>query len=120
MITSLFQDRRTTGLLSRVREDVSHLREDIGNLLSHTTRRTLPNGARELADQARHQLSAGGTFAASKLRDLRSHPPTPSASVVGGAVVLGLLALGAYAIFRNSSQAAHPADEIQDELEGLS
>ncbi len=119
MISSLFQDRRATGLLNRVRQDAIHLRNDIGDLLSHTTRRTLPNGARELADQARHQLSAGGSFAASRLRDLRNHPPAPTtAGLVGGAVVLGLLAVSAYALFRN--KAHHEVVEVHDELEGLS
>lgn len=113
-----FQDRRATGLLNRVREDVSHLREDIGHLLSHTTRRTLPNGARELADQAKHQLAAGGAYAASRFRDLRSHHPSPreSAGMVGGVVLLGLLAYGAYALCRNSRAIREEAERLEDEL----
>ena len=69
MNSSLSSDRRASGLLRRVRADVSTLREDISSLLSHTTRQTLPNGARELADQAKHQLAAGGAYAASRLKD---------------------------------------------------
>ncbi|RYG86807.1 MAG: hypothetical protein EON58_21315 [Alphaproteobacteria bacterium] len=104
MNTSLFNDRRATGLLNRVREDVSHLREDIGQLLTHTTKRTLPNGARELADHAKTHLAAGGAYAASRLRDIRSHPPSTreSASVIGGVVVLGLVAYGIYALCRHN------------------
>ncbi|RYD46884.1 MAG: hypothetical protein EOP85_06555, partial [Verrucomicrobiaceae bacterium] len=115
MNTSLFHDRRATGLLNRVREDVSHLRDDIGQLLTHTTRKTLPNGARELADQAKTQLAAGstyaatrlrdgGAYAANRLRDIRSHPPSTreSASVIGGVVLVGLIAYGVYALCRSS------------------
>lgn len=118
MNSTLFQDRRANGLLNRVREDVSHLREDIGQLLSHTTKRTLPNGARELADQAKHQLAAGGAYAANRLRDLRSHSPSSreSASVIGGVVVLGLLAYGVYALCRSSQAIREKAARLEDEL----
>lgn len=98
MSTLLFNDRRATGLLNRVREDATHLREDIGNLLSHTTKQTLPNSAHVLADRAKLQLAAGGAYAASRLRNLRVQPPTQSAGWIGGAVVVGLLAFGAYAL----------------------
>lgn len=115
MNTTLFKDRRATGLLNRVREDVSHLRDDIGSLLTHTTRTTLPNGARELADQAKSQLAAGGAYAASRLRDLRSHPPRQSAGWVGGAVVVGLLSYGAYVLWREHCQCNQALE--QDEME---
>lgn len=104
MNSSPFTDRRANGLLNRVREDVSHLREDIGNLLSHTTKKTLPNGARDLADQAKHQLAAGGAYAASRLRDFRSQPQNSSTAWIGGALVVGLLAYGAYAICQKACQ----------------
>ncbi len=118
MNTSLFHDRRATGLLNRVREDVSHLREDIGQLLTHTTRKTLPNGAREFADQAKTHLSAGGAYAASRLRDLRDHPPTTrqSAEVVGGLLVVGLIAYGVYALCRNSQAIREEAERLEDQL----
>lgn len=120
MNTSIFHDRRANGLLNRVREDVSHLREDIGSLLSHTTKRTLPNGARELADQAKHQLAAGGAYAASRIREFRGQPPRQSASWIGGAVVVGLLAYGAYALCRSyqASQSAEAEFEPEDEVTG--
>jgi hypothetical protein len=98
MNSPLFTDRRATGLLNRVRDDVSNLRDDIGHLLSHTTRETLPKGARELADQARNQLAAGGAYAASRLRDFRGAPPRQSAGIVGVAIVAGLVAYGVYAL----------------------
>ncbi len=118
MSSSQLIDRRATGLLNRVREDVSHLREDIGSLLSHTTKKTLPHGARELADQAKHQLAAGGAYAASRLRDFRGVPPRQSAGWIGGAVMVGLLAYGAYALCRSNGsckridESEGPSDEI--------
>ncbi len=102
MKSPLFSDRRASGLLDRVRDDVSRLRDDIGNLLTHTTRETLPNSAREIADQAKQQFAAGSAYAASRLRGFTSPPPRRSASWVGGAVVTGLLAYGVYALLRNS------------------
>lgn len=130
MSNALFNDRRANGLLNRVREDVSHLRDDIGSLLSHTTKKTLPNGARELADHARHnarefadhakhQLAAGGAYAASRLRDFRGAPPRQSASWVGGAVVVGLLAYGAYALYKGAQERQARAEyEPEDEVTG--
>jgi uncharacterized membrane protein YebE (DUF533 family) len=122
MNSSPFTDRRANGLLNRVREDVSHLREDIGNLLSHTTKKTLPNGARDLAEQAKHQLAASGAYAASRLRDFRRQPPRQSAGWVGGAMVVGLLAYGAYALCQKCCQNKQLADstpyEPEDEVAG--
>lgn len=112
MNSSLFTDRRATGLLSRVRDDVSTLREDIGSLLSHTTRQTLPNSARELAGQAKHQLAASGAYAASRLKDFRGYPPRQSAGWVGGALAVGLIAYGIYALCRNSC-AANRQDDVE-------
>lgn len=101
MSKSLFTDRHAAGLLDRVRADVSHLRDDIGNLLTHAKRETLPNGARELADQAKHQFAAGSAYAASRLRGLRGQPPSHSVGWVGGAVVAGLVGYGIYLLMRN-------------------
>ena len=81
--------------MNRVREDVSTLRDDISHLLSHTTRQTLPNGAREIAGQAKRQIATRGAHAASMVRDLGGRHPL---GLIGGAVVLGLLAAGAYAL----------------------
>ena len=81
--------------MNRVREDVSTLRDDIRHLISHTTRQTLPNGVRELAGQAKQQIANRGTLAASGIRDLGARHP---AGLIGGAVVIGLLAAGAYAL----------------------
>lgn len=111
MKASLLKDPQVTGLLNRVRDDVSLLRSDIGSLLSHTTHQTIPNGARGLADQARHQLAAGGAYAASRLRDFRAPPPNHSAGWIGGAVVVGLLAYGAYAFCRRECLANRMAEE---------
>jgi hypothetical protein len=81
--------------MNRVREDVSTLRDDIRHLISHTTRQTLPNGVRELAGQAKQQIANRGALAASGIRDLGARHP---AGLIGGAVVIGLLAAGAYAL----------------------
>lgn len=89
-------DPRANDLLSRVSEDVSLLRQDIGNLFSHATRHTLPEGARTLADTARNRLSAGRNYSAEQLRVLRGQLNQPAAAWVGGAVVVGLLAAGIY------------------------
>jgi hypothetical protein len=106
MNRSSLQDSRAATLLSRVREDIAHLRQDVGNLARHTTLHTLPEGARELAENARHQLAAGGSYAASRLRALRSSPPRASIGVIGGAVLVGALAAGIYALCRSEACAA--------------
>ena len=102
-----FHDRRASSLFSRVREDLSHLRADVGNLVHHTARYTVPQGARDIADTARHRLAEGGHFAASRLRSLRSSPPRQAIGVLGGAILVGVLAAGIYAIVK--SENAHRA-----------
>ncbi len=125
MKSPLFQDRRATGLLNRVRNDVSLLREDLGSLLTHTTRETLPNSAREIADHARSgardfadhaksSLAAGGAYAADRLRNLRAHPPRREAGWVGGAILVGVIAYGVYALYRSSNEARLEAGEIDE------
>ncbi|MCU0776708.1 MAG: hypothetical protein MUF86_03470 [Akkermansiaceae bacterium] len=96
MSASPFQDPRANDLLSRVSEDVSLLRQDIGNLISHTARHTLPVGARELADTARNRLAAGKVYSAEHLRALRDQMNQPTTAWIGGAVVVGLIAAGVY------------------------
>lgn len=118
MNSLLIKDRRVTGLLNRVRKDVGHLRDDIGDLLNHTTKETLPNSARELAGQAKQQLAAGGAYAANRLRNFRSQPQSQCAGLVGGAVVLGLLAFGAYSLFKHNGNPQEVADEVKDEIAG--
>jgi len=120
MKSPIFSDRRATGLLDRVRNDVSRLTDDIGSLLTHTTRETLPHSARGIADQAKHQLAIGSAYAVSRLRGLRSQPHSQSGGWVGGAVVVGLIAYGVYALCQNSSceqtsgdsDYANPDDEV--------
>ena len=96
MSASPFQDPRATDLLARVSDDVSLLRQDIGNLLSHTTRHTLPAGVRGLADTARTRLASGKVYSAEQLRALRDQVNQPAAAWVGGAVLFGLIAAGVY------------------------
>lgn len=106
MNTSLFTDSRTTGLMSRVREDASTLRDDISHLLSHTTRQTLPNGVREMAGQAKQQIATRSASAATMVRDLGGRHPV---GLIGGAVVLGLLAVGTYALTHHNGHNGHSA-----------
>lgn len=96
MITTPFQDPRTADLLSRVSEDVSLLRQDVGHLLSHTARHTLPSGVRELADSARTRLASGKLYSSDQLRALRNQVNQPTTAWVGGVLVMGLIAAGVY------------------------
>jgi hypothetical protein len=115
MSHSPFHDPRVRRLLSRVGNDLTHLRHDVANLISHTTRETLPTGARDLADTARDRLSAGGSYAASRLRTLRSSPPPKEAiGLAIGVVAIGLLAVGAYSLFKNGCCNRHIAAEDED------
>lgn len=110
-----FQDPRANDLLSRVSQDVSLLRQDIGNLFSHATRHTLPEGARGLADTARSRLAASKLYSAEHLRALRSQVNQPAAAWVGGAVVVGLLAAGIY-LFCKSDCCAGTCEEADEDI----
>jgi hypothetical protein len=90
--SSTIQDPRASGLISRIGEDVSLLSQDVRNLLSHTARHTVPEGARELADRARHQLNQ------------------PKALWLGGALAVGLLAAGTYLVTRGNGHDAGQSD----------
>ena len=96
MSTSPFNDPRAGDLLSRVSDDVSMLRQDIGNLFSHTTRHTLPTGVRSLADTAKHRIASGRQYSAEHLRALRDQVNRPAAAWIGGAVLFGVIAAGVY------------------------
>ena len=111
MNASPFQDPRANDLLSRVSEDVSLLRQDIGNLLSHTARHTLPAGARGLADTARNRLAAGKVYSAEHLRALRDQVNQPATAWIGGAVVVGLIAAGVYWFCKDGCCADDPEQE---------
>jgi len=116
---SLFNDHRSSSLLSRVKDDVGTLHDNISGLLSHTAHR-LPKEARELADSAYDRLSAGRDYAASRLRSLRNsqHYQPSTLELLGGAIGLGLLFAGAYAIYRfNRPKTAE--EELEDELHSI-
>ncbi|MCW1885002.1 hypothetical protein OKA04_09710 [Luteolibacter flavescens] len=108
-----FHDRRAASLLSKVREDISHLRSDVGNLFHHTTSHTVPQGARALADTARDRILDGGHYAASRLRSLRSIPQRQAVGigVLGGAILVG----GIYAVIKSESCARARAAELDEE-----
>jgi hypothetical protein len=114
MNTSPFQDPRANDLLSRVSEDVSLLRQDIGNLFSHTARHTLPEGARGLADTARNRLAAGKLYSAEHLNALRNQVNQPATAWIGGAVVVGLIAAGIYLFCKSDCCSSGYAEEDED------
>lgn len=93
---ALTEDQKMKDLISRVGEDISQLKGDIGSLFNHTGRHTLPDSARELREQAREKLHAGGAFAASQLRYLRQHPGQSSVGILGGLLILGAVGAGIY------------------------
>lgn len=98
---AILEDKQAGRLLSRVRDDLTGLRTDVRNLVRHTTRQTLPNGARQLARNGREHLHQGREFATSQLRragrGVREHPAGVS---VAGAVLIGALALGVFYLLR--------------------
>ncbi len=112
MSLSPFNDPRAVKLLSRVREDLSHLRQDIASLVSHTTHRTLPDGARGIAENARHHLAAGGAYAASRLKTLRNAPRRETLGIAGGLVAVGVIALGVYALCKSNCRHEIDDDEV--------
>ena len=114
MNTTPFQDPRANDLLSRVSEDVTLLRQDVGNLLSHAARHTLPEGVRELADNARTRLTAGRRNSAEQLRALRQQLNQPATAWIGGAVVVGLIAAGIY-LFCKDDCCAGCCEDVEDE-----
>ncbi len=100
--------------MPQVREDVSHLRKDIANLLSHTTHETLPASAREIVGQAKQQLNAGGAYMMSQLRDFKRPSRRASGGIISGVAAAGLLAYGAYLLYQSRCRCAVD-DQIADE-----
>jgi ElaB/YqjD/DUF883 family membrane-anchored ribosome-binding protein len=91
---AITDDRKIKDLISRVGEDISQLRGDISSLFTHTGRHTLPDSARELREQARQRLMAGGTY-------LRQHPGQSSVGLLGGLLILGAVGAGIYYLCKN-------------------
>jgi signal transduction histidine kinase len=115
MTNTPFQDPRASDLLSRVSDDVSLLRQDVTNLLSHAARHTLPSGARDLADSARNRLAAGKLYSADQLRALRGQVNQPAAAWVGGALAVGLIAAGIYLFCKSDCCGESCEDEEMDD-----
>lgn len=118
MNATLFNDQRATGLLHRVRQDLSVLSNDLRELVSHTTLQSLPNNARSLADEARRQLASGGAYAKNRFRGMSYSPKHESTGWVGGALVVGLVSMGLYAIYRNANH-REPANIANAEAEPM-
>ncbi len=98
------KEQTTRSLLDSVSKDVSHLRRDISSLFSHTSRRAIPEGARELAEYGKDRLHAGGEFAASHLRNLRAHPGQTSIGLAGGLILLGAVGVGIYYLCKSGCE----------------
>lgn len=117
MPNTITQDRKMKDLISRVGEDVGQLRSDVASLLSHTGRHTLPDSARDIRESAKDRLYAGGSYAASQLRHIRSHPAQSSAGILGGLILLGAVGVGIYYLCKcdgmsccNDSDEGEPED----------
>lgn len=116
----LFNDQRAIGLLHRVRQDMSVLGRDLRELVSHTTLEAIPGNARDLANQAVRKLADGGAYATSRLRNLHPTSRDETRGWVGGALVVGLLSMGIYAIYRNAGHfMEEPANIANAEAEPL-
>lgn len=94
MNIKLLKDRRTASLLNQVSDDVSQLKGNIGLLLGDTTKRAIPEGAREVSKLARQQFAVGSNLARARLNDIRSNHSTCSLGIAGGALLVGAIALG--------------------------
>jgi len=120
MNMTLLKDRRTIGLLNRVSADVSQLKGDLGQLLEDTTKRAIPEGAREVSKLARQQLAVGQAYARSHLPKMKVPSSTCSLSIAGGALLVGALAIGYFlvkdriAVARRTSDISYPDDEVAD------
>jgi len=104
-MTHLPLDRRAVGLLTKVRNDITHLRDDVSELWDHAANKTLPRAAKDLGDLASSGLAAGGAYAASRLRhsfDRYAPHQRRSSGWVTGALAMGVVAAGVYALLRNS------------------
>ena len=108
------QDPRANDLLSRVSGDVSMLRPDIRNLVSHTTRHTIPTVGRDLADNAKNRIAAGKLYTTTHMQALRRQVSQPATAWVGGAVLVGLVAGGIYLLTRNHSCSASGEEAGED------
>lgn len=91
-----FKSRQTSTLLQRVSDDVGNLRQDLMSLLGHTTKRVLPDSARDVSEKAKQQLSAGREFVRNRIPSCCSSDDRRAQVTLGVAVVVGSLALAAY------------------------
>jgi len=118
MSSSPFEDKRASQLLSRVGEDLSSLRNDMKLLVGHTTRHTLPDGARELVRSGRSQLLSGRDYAADRVRYIgRSAREHPTGVSVAGVLLLGAVAAGIYYLLKGEGCCRSADQPFEDELE---
>ncbi len=97
----IFDDKRAADLLSRVREDLSSLRDDVKRLAQHAGRHTLPDALRSGRDYARDGIDRAGRVA-------REHPAGVS---LGGALLLGAVAAGVWWLIKSDCCRSDGADE---------
>jgi len=118
MSNSPFEDKRAAQLLSRVGEDLSSLRNDMKMLVGHTTRHTLPDGARELARSGRSQLLSGRDYAADRVRYIgRSARQHPAGVSMAGVLLLGAVAAGIYYLLKGEGCCGGAEQPFEEELE---
>lgn len=97
----IFEDKRATDLLSRVRDDISSLQHDVKHLLTHTGHHTLPDALRTGREYAREGIGRAERVA-------REHPAGVS---LGGVLLLGAVAAGVWLLLKGDCCAKPPVDE---------
>lgn len=115
MSSIMTQDKKMKQLLSRVGDDISQLRSDISSLVNHTGRHTIPESARDLRESALDRVHAGGEYAASQLRHLRSHPAQAGLGIAGGLVLLGVVGAGIYYLCKSDCCMPDENDDYEEE-----
>lgn len=90
MNMEMLNDKRALALLSRVRDDLSGLREDMARLVRHTGSRTLPDAVRSGREQAR-EFARDGIDRAGRV--VREHPASVS---LGSVLLVGAMAAGVW------------------------
>jgi hypothetical protein len=113
----LLNDQKSKGLLHRIQQDMSVLGKDFRDLVSHTALEVIPCNAKDLANQAARKIKEGGAYATSKIRTINRSPQDETRGWVGGALVVGLLSMGIYAIYRAAGH--EPANVANAEAEPM-
>lgn len=112
------EDAKMKDLLGRVGDDLSQLRSDLSSFFAHAGRHTIPTSARDLRENARQRLSAGGDFAASQLRYISENPTRSSIGITGGLILLGAVGAGIYYLCKSDCCSKSCSNEESEEASG--